>query len=58
MQPINLESEFHSNRAKIILNIDEISKILNLMKSEICSDNIFEFQIPKFDNYQTVTEII
>lgn len=54
MQPVNLETEFHANRDKIIINIDQISKILKSLNSEISSNNIFELKIPSYDNYQTV----
>jgi hypothetical protein len=54
MQPFNLETEFHSNRDKIIINIDEISKIVNTLKFEVCSNNVFELNVPNFDNYRVV----
>ena len=54
MQPVNLETEFHSSRDKIIINIDEISKIVNILKSAISSNNNFELKIPNSDYCQTV----
>lgn len=54
MQPVNLETEFHSSRDKIIINIDEISIIVNILKSTISSNNNFELKIPNSDYCQTV----
>ena len=56
MQPVNLETEFHSSRDKIIINIDEISKIVNILKSAISSNNNFELKIPNSDFCQTVAK--
>lgn len=55
MKPANLEAEFHSNREKLVLNIDNVSQIIHNLKTGISSNNSpFELKIPYSESYPNV----